>query len=115
MAALTATNMRAVGAVTATVNTLGASDTFTFDDSKDQLLVLRNGTGGALTPTLTGADAEAFGVAGYGSIDPTSGYSAGSIAAGATKTIRLNSIKKYLTGVVTVTGGTGISATLYEF
>jgi hypothetical protein len=115
MAALSSTLLTSVGANTTTVNTLSASDTFTYDSTKNQFLQLRNGTAGALTVTLLGNTATNIPVAGIGNVSVSAGYSTGSIAAGATVIIALNTISAYLSGTsVTITGGTGISATLYQ-
>jgi hypothetical protein len=115
MAALSATSLSSVGANTTPSSTLTASDTFTYSSNSNQILVLRNGTGGALTVNLLGNAATTVAVPGYGNVTVSAGYSTGSIAAGATVTIALNTIAAYLSGTsVTVTGGTGISATLYQ-
>ena len=115
MAALATTTLSAVGANTTPSSTLTASDTFTYDANSNQVLVLRNGTAGALTVNLLGNAVTPVFVAGIGNVSVASGYSTGSIAAGATVTIALNTISAYLTGTtVTVTGGTGIAATLYR-
>jgi hypothetical protein len=115
MAALAATSLTAVGANTTPSTVLTASDTFTYNSSSNQVLQLRNGTGGALTVNLLGNAATTVAVPGYGNVTVSAGYSTGSIAAGATVTIALNTIAAYLSGTsVTVTGGTGISATLYQ-
>lgn len=115
MATITATNMRANGAATVTETTLTASDTFTYTESKRPVLILRNASGGALTVTIDGADGTTVSVPGIGAVTVSSGYSTGSIANGATVAIPLNAIKHYLQGVIAVTGGTGISASLLEF
>lgn len=115
MAALATTSLTAVGANTTPASTLTASDTFTYNSASNQILVLRNDTAGALTVNLLGNSASTIAVAGLGVVSVASGYSTGSIAAGATVTIALNTIAAYLSGSsVTVTGGTGISATLYQ-
>lgn len=116
MAALTSTTLSATGVNAVTVNTLTSSDTFAYDATRNQILELRNGTGGALTPNLLGNAVTPVIVGGLGSVSTASGYTTTSIAAGATVTIVLNTIAAYLKGTsVTVTGGTGISATLYRF
>jgi hypothetical protein len=115
MATITATDMRVNGAAAVAVTTLTASDTFTYREARDPVLVLRNGTGGALTVTLDGADGSSVPVAGIGAVSVASGFSTGSIAAGAMVAIPLNAIKSFLQGVIAVTGGTGISASLLEF
>ena len=111
MAALTATSLGASGAQDVNENTMTASDTMTYVEGG--ILFLDNQTGGALTVTITGADASAtHPVQGVGSVDLSSGYSTGSIAAGSVKAIRLDTIKEYLKGTITLTGGTGIVASI---
>ena len=53
-------------------------------------------------------------MAGIGTINLTPGYPTGPIAAGACVAIPLNSVSSFLAGVIAVTGGTGIKATLLE-
>ena len=114
MATITATAV-AAGRVTVTETTLTASDTFTYVANGRQLLVLRNGTGGSLTVNIDGADATTVSVRGVGAVDVSGGYSTGVITTGTTAVIQLDSIKEYLAGVIAVTGGTGISASLLTF
>jgi len=97
---------------TVTRTTLGSSDTFVFDETKDQILILDNVTVGALTVTIDGDGGSTVAVPGVGSVSVSSGYSTGSIAAGACVAIPLNEIRKYCQGTIAVTGGTGIKATL---
>lgn len=101
---------------TATVNqtTLGASDTFVFNNTKDQLLILDNVTAGALTPNVDGDGGTTVAVSGVGDVDVTGGYTTASIGVGVVVVLRLNSVSKYCQGVVTITGGDGIVATLLE-
>ena len=115
MATIVATSMQGTGARSITRTTLGASDTFTFDQGKNQILELDNVTAGPLTVTIDGAGGTTVPVAGVGAVDVSGGYSTGVIAAGAMVAIPLNSISAYLQGVIAVTGGTGIKAALLEF
>jgi len=114
MAAITANSLTA-GMVTTTRVTLGASDTFTFNESKNQILILDNVTAGALTVVIDGDGATTVPVPGVGTMTISGGFSTGSIAAGAQVAIPLNAIKKYCAGVIAVTGGTGIKATLLQY
>ena len=115
MAALSSTILNNGGVNVTSVNTLTSSDTFVFDSTKNQVLQLRNGTGGTLTVTLVGNQATTVPVTGLGNVNVSTGYSTGTIAAGAVVTVALNTVSAYLTGTsVTVTGGTGISAVLYQ-
>lgn len=117
MPALTSTSARAGGVITPTENTLTASDTFTWDQSiPGAVLILRNGTGGALSPTINGNQASAaIPVRGFGSVSAAGGLAVGSIPAGQTRIIPLDSRKEFLQGTITITGGTGITATLLQY
>lgn len=114
MAAITATKMTGPASRVITRTTLGSSDTFTFNSSSSPILLLDNVTAGSLTVTIDGAGATTQIVSGIGTIDLTSGYSTGAIGAGVCVAIPLVSISSYLSGVIAVTGGTGIKATLLE-
>ena len=115
MATITATSMTGPEDRVVTRTTLGASDTFTYNGSKAPILILDNVTAGALTVTIDGADAPAaLTVAGVGSLNLSTGFVTSEIAAGACVAIPLVSISQYLAGVIAVTGGTGIKATLLE-
>ncbi len=115
MAAITPTAMTGSGSRLVTRTTLGASDTLTYNKSKKPVLILDNVTGGALTPNIDGAGSSSVPVAGVGSVSVAAGYTLASLAAGACAIIPLESIEAYLSGVITVTGGTGIKASLLEF
>lgn len=117
MPAITATNMAALGAVAVTETTLdGSTDTFVYNSAAKPLLVLRNATGGALTPVIDGDAAVAIPVKdAAANFDATAGYSVGSIAAGDSVSIRLETISAYLLGTISITSGTGIEASLLEF
>lgn len=115
MATIVATSMQGAGKRAVTMTTMTASDTLTYKAGQGQILILRNGTAGALTPIIDGAGATTVPVQGIGSVDVSTGYSVGSIAAGAQVAIPLDTISAYLVGVITITGGTGLSASLLEF
>lgn len=117
MPALTSTSLRAGGVVSTTENTLTASDTFTWNAQiPGAILILRNGTGGALSPTITGSLASAsIPVNGFGNVSAASGLAVGSIPAGQTRMIPLDSRREFLQGTITITGGTGITATLLQY
>lgn len=115
MATIAATSMQGSGQRTVTETTLTASDTFTYNEDRSPVLVLRNGTAGALTVTIDGDGGTTVPVPGIGDVSVAAGYSTGSIPAGVVKAIPLLSIKHYLQGAIGVTGGTGISASLLEF
>ena len=114
MAAITNTSIAPLGSVTVARLTLGASDTMTFNPAKRPILILDNVTGGALTPNIDGAGGTTVPVSGIGNISVASGYTIPSIPAGAMVAIYLPGIKEYLKGVITITGGTGIKASIIE-
>lgn len=115
MATIAATDMRGFGAKTLNVTTMTTSDTLTYNEGRRPVLVLDNVTAGALTVTIDGDGASAVSVVGAGTFDISTGYSTGSIAAGARVAIPLTSISQYLQGTVAITGGSGIEAQLLEF
>jgi len=115
MATITPTAMTGSGARVVAVTTLGASDTFVYTKSKKPVLILNNVTGGALTPNIDGAGGSTVPVTGLGSVSVAGGYPVPSIAAGAEVAIPLESIEAYLQGVIALTGGTGIKASILEY
>lgn len=90
-----------------------ASDTITINPTAKQLLVLRNGTAGALTPKIDGDGGTTVNVPGLGVVDVSAGYTF-TLAAGETKAVILSTIAHYCKGVVTITGATGVSAQLFD-
>lgn len=114
MTTLNNTSLRAGGVITPTDNTLSASDTLVWDaNTPNAVLVLRNPTGGPLSPTIVGSQASAaYPVDGVGPQNLSAGIAVGSIPAGATRVIPLDSRKQYLQGTITITGGTGLTATI---
>ena len=101
MATIVSTNTKESGVVSITETTLtGTLDTFAYKPNSKQRLILRNAT--------------TVGIEGVGSIDISGGFSVGSIAAGAVKSINTDSIGKYLAGTIAITGGTGLVAVLME-
>ena len=115
MATIAATNAQGSGEKTVTETTLDGTDTFTYKSGGNQYLTLRNATAGALTPLIDGDGAGTVSVAGVGTIDISAGYQVASIGAGEVVTIKTETIDKYLVGVIAITGGTGIVATLLEY
>lgn len=116
MVAITPTSMTGFGVRAATETTMTASDTLAYDKgSPGSILTLRNPTGGALSPVITGSLANAaIPVPRYGTVSAAS-YAVGSIPAGAARVIPLDSIGEYLEGNVTITGGTGLVATFLRY
>jgi len=114
MAVITPTSIANAGATNVAVTTLGVSDTFVYNPARDPILILNNVTAGALTPNIDGAGGTVVPVAGVGNVSVAAGYPVPSIPAGQMATIPLNSIKEFLRGVITVTGGSGIRASILE-
>lgn len=116
MTTITATNMEAAGAVTVTEVTLnGSSDELTYNPAHEPLLVLKNDTGSPVSPTIVGAGAGTRNVRGAGQIDFSGGFDVGSIADGAVVAVRLRSIENYLSGAISISSGTGLTASLLQF
>jgi hypothetical protein len=108
--------MQTAGVNSVTETTLtGTSDTFTYREGVGQILILRNATGGALSPVIDGASGTTVPVKGIGSVSVASGYTVGSIAAGAVKAIQTDTIREYLKGTIAITTATGLVASLLEF
>ncbi len=116
MATITATSLSGLGVRAMTEITLTASDTLPYDPNiSGSVLILRNPTAGAVSPTLTGNQASAsIQVPGYGVVSAASGLAIGSIPAGAARCIPLDAIRHYLVGTVTITGGTGLVASYLQ-
>lgn len=114
MATIIATDLNVAGVKIVTETTLTSSNTFTYREGVNQTLILRNPTAGALSPIIDGAGTSTVVIAGIGSIDLSAGFAVGSIAAGAVRSIRTESIGRYLQGVIDITSGTGLIATLLE-
>ena len=117
MALLNNTSLRPGGIITPVENTLTASDTITWDqNTPGAILVLRNPTAGALSPNITGSQASAaVPVPGFGTVSAAAGLAVGSIAAGATRIIPLDSRREFLQGTITITGGTGLIAHVLNY
>lgn len=117
MATIAATNMQGTGQRAVALTTLtGTADTFTYKESTNPVLIMRNSTAGALSPNIKGASATTVPVSGVSqALDISSGYAVGSIAAGAAVAIPLYTIREYLKGAIAITGGTGLVCSLLEF
>lgn len=115
MATITPTKMTGIEDRTINETTLGASDTLEFNASKDQILILRNETAGALTPNIDGDGATTVQVKGIGEVDVSAGFDFASVAAGEVVALPLNTISHYLSGTIALTGADGMVAQLLEF
>ena len=116
MATLTNLDATVTGVFAATPQTLTAADVLVYEPTKKQLLHLNNTTAGSLTVVIDGADGTTINFPGVPAVSVSGGYAVGSIPAttGAVA-IPLDTISGYLQGVVTVTGGTGITALLLQY
>ena len=114
MATITQTDMTGTGARDISVTTLAGSDDFEYGGGT-AILILSNGTGGDVTPTVEGDGATTASLPGYGTVDVSGGYSVGTISDGTTVAIPLDSIRKYLVGNLTVESGSGLEAQLLVY
>ncbi len=115
MAEIAKTSMTGQGPRVIAVTTLGASDTLVYKAGVNATLTLNNVSGGALTPLIDGDGSTTLAVAGLGiPIDTSGGFLVPSIGIGATVAIPLDTISEFLKGIITVTGGDAIEATLTE-
>lgn len=116
MALLTPSVLRNTkGYFTATRNSLSAADTLTYVSGIGQLLELYNTTAASVTVTIVGNAAGTLTVPGlHGTINVSTGLPI-TVAASSTVSVNLDTISAYLAGsVVAVTGGTGVTAHLYN-
>lgn len=110
MPAIVATSMQGVGQRVLTETTLNGSDTFTYFPG--DILLLRNPTGGSITPTIDGAGGTTWPVPGAPDINVAPGLSLGAIAAGAARVVPLDTIRAYCQGTVSILSGTGLVAAI---
>jgi len=97
------------------VDLTGTADTFAYIASYKPTLIMRNDSGGPLSPVIDGDGGSVVPVAGVGDVDVSGGYAVGSIADGAVVAIPLNTISAFLTGTIAITGGTGLTCSLLHF
>lgn len=113
MPAITPTDQQFSGTMTEV--TLNGTDTFDYQAGQKQILILRNPTAGAIVPTIVGAGASASAPTDtYGAINLSAGLAIASIAAGAIRAITLDSLPAYLVGACSITGGTGLVASIIK-
>lgn len=112
MPVITNQDINKLDQVDITYTTLDGTDTFTYGNGvKNQMLLLRNGTGGTLAGTFIGDGAPAtITCPGVGEVTVTPEDF--SVADGGDASFSLNLIATKLSGVVTITGGTGLEAAL---
>lgn len=115
MAAISITT-RSAQPFQAAVTALGASDTLAYVPKKNQVMELRNTTASPVVVTIDGDEASAaFPVPGTGgtTVDLSTGKEVtvpGVI--GAVMVVPLDALSNYMKGDITVTGGTGVTATV---
>ena len=101
------------GAFTAAETALSASDTITYDGRRKQLLQLRNTTASPVTVTLDGSTGTTVAVAGVGDVSVAAGLAI-TVPANGVKSVVLSTVSAYCQGIVSLTGGTGVSAIVYN-
>lgn len=114
MATIVKTSTGGKSSRAATMTTMTASDTLTYEPGTGQLLYMRNPTGGALTPVLNGSTNTTAVVTGGPDISTTSGVTLAAVAATTGSVmVPLDTIASYLQGTITITGCTGMIAVLF--
>jgi hypothetical protein len=111
MATIASINGALPGPFAAAPTVLTADDIITFDPLRKQVLVLRNGTAGSLTATVDGSDGGTVNVPGLGSVNVAAGLAI-VVPAASTRMVVLSTISAYCAGVVHITGGAGLEATV---
>lgn len=111
---ITATSIRGFGSKTVSTVTLGDTGSITFNPAKGPILLMINETDAALAPTIYGSDAHTIEIKTVGVISLEDGYQCEAIQPGGIAVVALSSISSYLRGTVTITGGTGIKASILE-
>lgn len=75
-----------------------------------QVLVIKNESASSINPVITGRQAGDLTVEGLGEIDLSGGFDVGAIAAGATVAVKLDNVRRWLTGQVELSGAVGAVA-----
>ena len=109
MAAITNVSKAVLGAVSPAQVALATSgDTLTYLANQGQELILANSSGSAVVVTIDGADGTTIPVTGTGggTFSVASGFTV-SVPANGVSIVLMDSIAKYLQGVVAITAATG--------
>lgn len=114
MPVITPSKIASIGTATVTQTTLNGTDSFVYNEGVSKYLILRNPTGGALSPVIDGADAVPQYVPGVGNVQTSAGFAVGSIPAAGMVVVDLRAIRAFLKGAIAVTSGTGLVAVLAE-
>ena len=113
MAAITLTDTTTTnGPVTLTPTTLGSSDTLSYVPKAK--VMFQNTTGSSVDVTITGSTATSISPPGYGGTVSVAGGKVVTVPANGYKFLELDKIVAYLSGTITVTGGTGCKALYYK-
>lgn len=108
MADLLQTTLKVKGATDVVLNLLDDNETFVYQPDGNQVMIIHNVTGSAISPLLMGdAASAAFKVQGIGTIDLTGGYAVGSIEAGEAVTIPLESVRHWIAGISSIVNAAG--------
>ena len=114
MAVITQVDVSGSNTPTTTTRTvLGASDTFTYSSGSGQTLNLYNTTASPVTCTLVGSGATTVSPAGLGGTVSVASGIAVTVGASASVVVKLDKVSAYLVGNCSITGGTGVVATLF--
>lgn len=93
---------------------LSANDTLTYVSGAGQVLELYNTTASIVTVTLVGSGATTISPDGYGGTISVAAGKVIAVPASGTVSVNLDNIAAYLVGTVSVTGGVGVTAHLYQ-
>jgi hypothetical protein len=111
MPAITATTLTGQGARAVTETTLNGTDSLTY--APGDILILRNPTGAAISPTIVGSLAPAaFAVPRADTFNLSGGRAVGPIPASGVRAIPLDTIAEYLAGTISITSGSGLIGAL---
>lgn len=114
MATIAQTAVSSVKTPLALTQTTGtSSDTFAYASGTGQKLLLLNTTGSPITATITGSTATTIAPPGLGGTVSVASGIAITVAAGALKRVSLDDISAYLSGVISISGGSGMTYMLY--
>ena len=99
-----------------TFTDLSSDNEISYDSKKEQILVIKNGSGSSYTPVLTGSSASsAYFASGVGEVDLSAGKTLGVIADGEQFAFTLKSADRWLQGAVTLTPATAsVEAAIIE-
>lgn len=114
MATISNSSKDVLGAFTPTKTILSASDVLTFVTGANQELIMYNITASAVPVTFAGAGSTTVTVTGAGALTASVASLVVTVPANGFQVVRLDTIPAYLKGVVTVTGGVGVIATVIQ-